>query len=1165
MYEQTFNFSSRPFNNVPCPEHFFAGPSHQQALDLTQLCVDRSSGPVVMIGAPGMGKSLMLQKVGQAFQSRFDIVHIECSRLEQRSELLQSILFELDLTYSGLSEGELRLNLMRYLKQNERSNDGVLLLVDEADRLSVELIDELRLITNHVRQGRSIVQLVLAGTQRLEESLSDPKLASFNQRIAARCLLQNLCKSETGQFIHQHVQRAGRRGDEVFNSDAIAQIHQSTDGCPRLINQLCDQALILAASRNMQPIDQTLIREAWAEMQNLPQEPQQCDEQRSDPEGSLFGQGASWSVVEFGQLGDAKSETSETSETSDAMTPEDTSGNNADATDPFAASESDPAAEATSLEVTETTPAGLHFAAPSLGNFNADPFAPQDTDQTLQDDNTEADRISSLEQEQDELFQQTRASTIAHASEYSNNNADETSSANDEEVRSAFEVLGLNDQGIEPPVVDEMIPADPFQLPDGDNRETEPDSIDSIDSARQFPSQLRAKEDTVGSTPDESQLASDDVQRSAFDGGISSPIAQRSIEEQLGLVEPDTTEPTSVVPSSFHPPAVEPRPYVESHVVDTSTMDDAEPSSTPQPDGQDPFVDPFAESFEEEEMLQDAYSPFVAQQNQSSLDVTSDQLSHLTPLDENEDSAPAMDSWNPQTPELAIEEFDNSGIASESPFDGQVEDSLEDVTAIGEGDFISKDSLQGSTEINPTHASEPPSEVWQNNPDTSFSQPQFELPQEIQQQTPATFKPIPSVPTELGPVSFDHETAPSEAGGITQDPFAPPVTPPVEAPVSDSPITAAEQTFGTINHPPGPAPNHESVTDSPVPATPIPDPPAIDADLAALTSDLDAAAIFDGADQLPASSDAPQQPTDSPPHPTSASDDRHNNMLDLNDLVPGHMLPQIEASHLGPHDVAADPSDGSPSGQRPSAPSDYPFTPGQFESAPPMANTPPASPVDTGALQAEAQHEARRNAEEFMRSFQPQGAGQPQPHIPEGSGVSHETQSPPMMQAFEQPHQTDGANTPPGALSTSAPAGQSTHVGIPPEGQSQEILKEIFSQQQILDQVHYTQPAHPLAQEGDPASVQMPGVLPSQDHGADSVSTEYPVTEHGGYQQLGPPPAVQDDRDMLYVNESQQYNPPQPPPTPQVPLFPTVETSTGSAERMDYNQLFDQLRNTPKD
>ena len=116
------------------------------------------------------------------------------------------------------------------------------------------------------------------------------------------------------------------------------------------------------------------------------------------------------------------------------------------------------------------------------------------------------------------------------------------------------------------------------------------------------------------------------------------------------------------------------------------------------------------------------------------------------------------------------------------------------------------------------------------------------------------------------------------------------------------------------------------------------------------------------------------------------------------------------------------------------------------------------------------------------------------------------------------------------------------------------VLKEIFRQQQIIDQVHFTQPP----EESAPAQ--------ASEHQADSYSVEYPVTEHESYQQPGQTPANQDDRDMLIVNQSTQYESPQTQEEPEEqPLFPKVETSTGNASRMDYNQLFDQLRNAQKE
>ena len=1102
MYEQTFQFSSRPFNSVPRVEDFFAGLTYQQAMDVTHMCVDRSTGPVVVVGSVGMGKSLMLQKIGQSFEARFDVVHIECSRLEERSELLQSILFELNLPYAGLTEGELRLSLMGYLKENRGADDGVLLLVDEADRLSVELIDELRLITNQIRDGRSLVQLVLAGTQRLEESLTDPKLASFNQRIAARCFLQNLSKKETQQFIYQHIEQAGRSGDEIFDDEAVEEIYQKTDGCPRLINQLCDQSLLLAASRQQQPVDQPLIREAWAEMQNMPVV--------SECAGAVEAQcsGESACVVEFGQLGDHEAASEFEDSQADlvgedpfAAQPSDDAGHceqeadhceqeadhceqeaghceqEAGRCEPeadqdgqgFDQGEDEQGDEVAAEENTEdvdsspadSTIAGIHASAAALAAtafaanaFNSDPFAPQDEQQTLEDGNTESERIASLEQEQDELLEQTRGHD-----EYDPDGA-----------QPAFEEPSANEENTDPSGVDDMVPADPFQR--SDNAE---DSTDSYQEAA-------AAEETVGASEDEPEAQED-----------LSPMAQCSIEEQLGLVEPAATEP-----SSFHTPAFEPRPFVESEVFQNQSDESYQEEDADSPAPAAESTDPFAESFEEEEMLQDAYSPFVAEQNQASLGVTSSQLSHLTPLDElaGDDAETDSDDWNSQTPELAIEELDETGISSDTV--------LTDVEAIGEGDFTSGDQPQDSDDSDSTHSSETPTDVWQNNPDTAWDPSQFQVPAEVESETPASFTPVPSVRTEIPSVANSLDDITNLTSATNEDPFAPQADQQPEQYNTEFSQSQAEQ--------------------------------PIDADLEALTSDLGAATTFD-------LTGGEEEPVDSVEPPAETG----NGLMDLNDLVPGHMLQQMEANKGDQENFAADVgSEATGQAESPEySPDSFAVLDQPAGFAVPYSTH--ASFDDSATPEAAAQAEARRKTEEFMRNFQAQ-------RDIEVSGHAEQQQAP-------TEYQTPGEQQTP--TEYQAPSEVSADH---PEEQSQEILKEIFSQQQILDKVHFTDSFPATADQSDPAAANLEGVNTGTDqsldgHGADSVSVESSVTDYQNYQQPGEPPASQDDRDMLYVNETQQYTPPQAAQPPQPPPFPNVETSTGNAERIDYNQLFDQLRN----
>ncbi|MCH2178682.1 MAG: AAA family ATPase [Mariniblastus sp.] len=311
MYEHVFKLHTRPFTSTPYAKHYFAAQSMHKALTQCQACVERGAGPAVVVGHSGTGKSLLLTLLADRFRSDFRIVNLACSRLEKRHDLLQSILFNLDQPYRDMSEVELRLTLIDYLKPNPSCPSGVVLLVDEAHHLSSDLLDEVRLITNIVYDGQPKVRLVMAGGHRFEENLTDPKLEPFNQRIAARCFLGNLNRDETTAYVLDHLYRAGGDGQSLFTVDALNAIHDTSDGCPRVINQICDQALLLAASAHSANIDEQLVGEAWAEIQCLPGSPASVipNDENTEMAVERFGNFAhishdeeEGSVIEFGEL-----------------------------------------------------------------------------------------------------------------------------------------------------------------------------------------------------------------------------------------------------------------------------------------------------------------------------------------------------------------------------------------------------------------------------------------------------------------------------------------------------------------------------------------------------------------------------------------------------------------------------------------------------------------------------------------------------------------------------------------------------------------------------------------------------------------------------------------------------------------------------------------------
>jgi type II secretory pathway predicted ATPase ExeA len=297
MYESHFLLSHRPFTPAPNADVYIPTGTLEQARQTLTRCIERAEGPGVVIGPAGTGKSLLCSLLASHFRGKLQIAHLAGARLCTRRALLQNILFELKLPYRDMDEGELRLSMVDHLEPRSGGQEGLLLLVDEAHTLPLRLLEEVRLLTNVVRDGKSRVRLVLAGGMALEERLSSPKLESFHQRIAARCYLQPMGRDETIYYVQEQIRRCGASADNLFTADAQAAIHTATDGIPRLINQVCDHALMLTALAAKRQLDAAGIEEAWADLQQLP---------LPLHEGLTVGagSGSAGGVVEFGQLGD---------------------------------------------------------------------------------------------------------------------------------------------------------------------------------------------------------------------------------------------------------------------------------------------------------------------------------------------------------------------------------------------------------------------------------------------------------------------------------------------------------------------------------------------------------------------------------------------------------------------------------------------------------------------------------------------------------------------------------------------------------------------------------------------------------------------------------------------------------------------------------------------
>jgi type II secretory pathway predicted ATPase ExeA len=260
----------RPFPAAPDPHRYFPSETTEESRQRIIRCISRGEGPSLVIGAAGMGKSLLLEVLAAQCRDYLSVVTMIGAQLCTRKALLQMILFELDLPYRGMDEGELRLSLVEFLRPIDHPAQCMLLLVDEADSLPTRLLEELRVLTNITDQGQPLVNLVLAGNTTLEERFAEAELEAFSQRVSTRCYLAPFGREETFQYVRSQVSVGGYNADQLFSQDGLEAMFFATDGIPRLVNQLGDQLVWMAEQTSGQCLDGTHVQAAWSELQQLP-------------------------------------------------------------------------------------------------------------------------------------------------------------------------------------------------------------------------------------------------------------------------------------------------------------------------------------------------------------------------------------------------------------------------------------------------------------------------------------------------------------------------------------------------------------------------------------------------------------------------------------------------------------------------------------------------------------------------------------------------------------------------------------------------------------------------------------------------------------------------------------------------------------------------------
>jgi type II secretory pathway predicted ATPase ExeA len=229
-----------------------------------QQAIRDDEGLILLTGQPGVGKTLLCHRLLEAVGSDAACVFLTNSHVCNCAGLLQAILYDLSLPYEGRSEQELRLAVTDYLLQNFAAGRRALILVDEAQHLRGDLLEELRLLGNlEARQGKA-VQVVLAAQPAVQNVFHQPHLSGFRQRLAVRVLLEPLDAHESADYLCHQLRVAGGKPEQILAAEAIELLVGAAGGIPRRLNQAAHQALTLACEAGNTIVDAEAALEALA-------------------------------------------------------------------------------------------------------------------------------------------------------------------------------------------------------------------------------------------------------------------------------------------------------------------------------------------------------------------------------------------------------------------------------------------------------------------------------------------------------------------------------------------------------------------------------------------------------------------------------------------------------------------------------------------------------------------------------------------------------------------------------------------------------------------------------------------------------------------------------------------------------------------------------------
>ena len=267
MYEQFYWFKTKPFHTVPNPEFFYMSPKHQNALTYLEYGLMERTGFILLTGEIGTGKTTLIRYITEKTESEIEIAIIFNTNVTSE-QLLNLILNEFEIGPCDGGKAQALDRLYRFLIEKFSRNKRVLLIIDEAQNLSREALEEVRMLSNLQSDEQMLLQIMLVGQPELKSRLSSPDLAQFSQRITVAYHLSALNREETGAYIAFRLEKAGG-APNLFTDESIDLIYEASHGIPRIINIICDTALVYGFADELAIIDAPVIEQVLADRQGM--------------------------------------------------------------------------------------------------------------------------------------------------------------------------------------------------------------------------------------------------------------------------------------------------------------------------------------------------------------------------------------------------------------------------------------------------------------------------------------------------------------------------------------------------------------------------------------------------------------------------------------------------------------------------------------------------------------------------------------------------------------------------------------------------------------------------------------------------------------------------------------------------------------------------------